>query len=173
MGPDIFYRNGTIRMFCNYLMENDSSRRKAVQTGAEAFYVWRRMDPEKTLKGLIDEEALDHFLETFGKKLSPSVLIKYFESMVEFIVFLMEKEYLVKNDIESARRIVEKMARTVECLQETEGKEDDFLSLESKQSEQSDIGEDCHSNYQHNRPEKSKTVNEDYNPFEQEPLHRY
>ncbi|CAC5389905.1 unnamed protein product [Mytilus coruscus] len=73
--PDLFYRNNAIRNFCDYLTETGISKADAIQCGAQAFFVWKRMDPDKTFRGLLDENALDRLFETVRVSVSTMIQV--------------------------------------------------------------------------------------------------
>lgn len=91
--PELFYRNNAIRDFCDYLTETGISQADAAQCGAQAFFVWKRMDPENTFHGLRDEDAVDRFFQTIT--ISVSRMIEFLMSDVIFIQFLIKKEYVL------------------------------------------------------------------------------
>ncbi|CAC5398087.1 unnamed protein product [Mytilus coruscus] len=166
--PDLFYRNNAIRNFCDYLAETGISKADAIQCGAQAFFVWKRMDPDKTFRGLLDENALDRLFETV--RVSVSTMIQYLMSDVKFIQFLIKKEYVLNYDIILAKLMIDKIARSIICFRVTITEEDEHSSNEPEQSDiQTDS--DCDPVEQRNEPEQSdvQTVGHlDCDPAEQQ-----
>ncbi|VDI81535.1 Hypothetical predicted protein [Mytilus galloprovincialis] len=145
------------------------SKADAVQYGAQTFFVWRRMDPDKTFRGLLDEDALDRFFETVT--ISVSRIIEYLMSDVKFIQFLIKKEYVLNYDIILAKVMIDKIARSIIWFSETITEEEEHSSNKPEQSDIHTADSDCDPFDQRNDAEQSdnQTVGHlDCDPAEQQ-----
>ena len=96
-----------VKRFVNRQQENGSCRKEAMQTGAEAFHIWKSMDASRNIKSLLDINLLSSWIDqAVTSHNKGSIMVsKYLSSLERLIDCLVEEGDIKEKDVHRSRQV--------------------------------------------------------------------
>ena len=112
---DLFYYDSRIEMFMKHLEDNGEKKRDSMITGAQAYSMWRNMDPKKRIEGVLNIDAIDYWVDQ-RKNVNMNYIITFLKSMAKLLQFFIKKKYVIGNDAVQAKVCLDRVAMHVAVL---------------------------------------------------------